>query len=141
MPRPGRSAWCSARRDLRAAARHPRTTRTPCDREWRTRNTLPRNPSLKAEQAHRGSAAAQPAAVPEIDAAENAHRPRQVDRAAPGALLEVQARLRREGLSVPEGHFDIVHLEIAARDVDLDRREPSFACAHDNSVVIESEAH
>src|SRR5256885_4084293 len=106
--------------------RPPRSTLFPYTTLFRS---LPRTLSPKAEQAHRGSAAAHPAAVPEIDAAQNPHRPRQVDRAAPGALLKVQARLRREGLSVPESHLNLVHLEIAARVVDLDRREPSLADA------------
>src|SRR5256885_6897063 len=55
--------------------RPPRSTLFPYTTLFRS---LPRTLSPKAEQAHRGSAAAHPAAVPEIDAAQNPHRPRQV---------------------------------------------------------------
>src|SRR5947208_8311670 len=84
---------------------------------------------------------AQPAAIPKIDASHDAHRSGQIDCAAPRALAKLDTGLRREALSVPKRDFDVVHLEVAAGDFDLDRRESPFVGAHDDGVVIEREAH
>src|SRR5258706_10066352 len=55
--------------------------------------------------------------------------------------MKLDAGIGREGLSVPKRQLDVVHLEIAPCDLDLDRRESALAGADDHGVVIEREAH
>ena len=55
--------------------------------------------------------------------------------------MKLDAGIGRERLSVPKRQLDVVHLEVAARDLNLDRRESALAGSDDHGVVIEREAH
>src|SRR5206468_6191565 len=98
MLRHARAARWARRSAPDAAVPIPQTARTPFDSEWRTRVSRPAQRSLSAEETHGGRApgGAQPAAVPEIDAAQDPDGAGQIDRAAPGALVKLDARFRSE---------------------------------------------